>query len=173
MTLAGFSLDGMTRDSGWRFLSMGRRIERLQWLCTVLKEAIAGPHDARLEWMLELADSIVTYRSRYRARPEWLPLLDLLVRDDSNPRSIAFQLNGLRDFAKRIEQAYGAFGEERLEAALAALAAIDAGADLRPESALFAAMLDDWHAAAHRLSEQLGLHFFSHVGEVSRQTFAA
>jgi uncharacterized alpha-E superfamily protein len=173
MTLAGFSLDGMTRDSGWRFLSMGRRIERLQWLCTVLKEAIAGPHDARLDWLLELADSIVTYRSRYRARPEWLPLLDLLVRDESNPRSIAFQLNGLRDFAKRIEQAYGAFGEVRLDAGLAALAAIDPGADLRPDSAHFAVMLDAWHAAAHGLSEQLGLRFFSHVGEVNRQTFAA
>jgi uncharacterized circularly permuted ATP-grasp superfamily protein/uncharacterized alpha-E superfamily protein len=173
MTLAGFSLDGMTRDSGWRFLSMGRRIERLQWMCTVLKQAIAGAHDARLEWVLELADSIVTYRSRYRARPEWLPLLDLLVRDESNPRSIAFQLNGLRDYVKRIEQAYGPFGEERLKAALAALASIDASADLRPDSARFAAMLDTWHAAAHQLSEQLGLHFFSHVGEVSRQTFAA
>jgi uncharacterized alpha-E superfamily protein len=102
-----------------------------------------------------------------------LPLLDLLVRDESNPRSIAFQLNGLRDYIKRIEQAYGPFGEERLDMALAALAAIDAGTDLRPESARFAAMLDDWHAAAHRLSEQLGLRFFSHVGEVNRQTFAA
>jgi uncharacterized circularly permuted ATP-grasp superfamily protein/uncharacterized alpha-E superfamily protein len=173
MTLAGFSLDGMTRDSGWRFVSLGRRIERLQWLCTMLKQAIAGPHDARLEWLLELADSIVTYRSRYRAQPEWLPLLDLLVCDESNPRSVAFQLNGLRDYVKRIEQAYGAFGEERLDEALAALAAIDPGADLRPESARFAAMLDDWHAAAHQLSERLGLRFFSHVGEVSRQTFAA
>jgi uncharacterized alpha-E superfamily protein len=173
MTLAGFSLDGMTRDSGWRFLSMGRRIERLQWLCTVLKQAIAGPHDARLEWLLELTDSIVTYRSRYRARPQWLPLLDLLVRDESNPRSIAFQLNGLRDFVKRIEQAYGAFGEARLDEGLAALAAIDPGTDLRPDSAHFAAMLEEWHAAAHGLSELLGLRFFSHAGEVYRQTFAA
>ncbi|HTP95772.1 MAG TPA: circularly permuted type 2 ATP-grasp protein, partial [Burkholderiales bacterium] len=83
MTLAGFALDGMTRDSGWRFLSMGRRIERLQWLSTTLQQAIAGPHDDRLEWLLELADSIITYRSRYQARPEWLPVLDLLVRDES------------------------------------------------------------------------------------------
>jgi uncharacterized alpha-E superfamily protein len=139
----------------------------------VLKQAIAGPHNARLEWLLELTDSIVTYRSRYRARPEWLPLLDLLVRDESNPRSIAFQLNGLRDFVKRIEQAYGAFGEARLDAGLAALAAIDPGADLRPDSAHFAAMLEEWHSAAHGLSELLGLRFFSHVGEVYRQTFAA
>ena len=173
MTLAGFSLDGMTRDSGWQFVSLGRRIERLQWLCTMIKQAVAGPHDARLEWLLELADSIVTYRSRYRARPEWLPLLDLLVCDETNPRSIAFQLNGLRSYVARIEQAYGVFGEERLDSALAALVAIDPGADLRPDSAHLAAMLDQWHAAADQLSEKLGLRFFSHVGEVNRQTFAA
>src|SRR5204863_2980398 len=81
MTLAGFALDGMTRDQGWRFLSIGRRIERLQFVCGVLLEALAGPADADLTWVLELADSSVTYRSRYMARPQWLPVLDLLVRD--------------------------------------------------------------------------------------------
>ena len=42
-TLSGFALDGMTRDPGWRFLSIGRRLERLQWLCTTLKQTVAGP----------------------------------------------------------------------------------------------------------------------------------
>ena len=44
----------------------------------------------------------MTYRSRYMAKPEWLPVLDLLIRDDSNPRSIAFQLRGLNDYVQRI-----------------------------------------------------------------------
>ena len=45
-------------------------------------------------------------------------------------------------------------------------------ASYNPSRDDFAAMLDEWHAAAHRLSEQIGLRFFSHVGEASTQTFA-
>ena len=95
MTLSGFVLDGMTRDIGWRFLSIGRRIERLATMCSALRSAIEDGRDHDLDWLLDLADSIVTYRSRYLAAPEWLPVLDLLVRDDANPRSLAFQVKGL------------------------------------------------------------------------------
>jgi uncharacterized alpha-E superfamily protein len=177
MTLAGFALDGMTRDHGWRFLSIGRRIERLQFICSLLRQALAGPADADLAWVLELADSSITYRSRYMARPEWLPVLDLLVRDVHNPRSVVFQLKGLNDFVGRILDAFGAgdAGEgvaERLDAAALALEGIDPGADLRHGSAHLAALLAEWHDASALLSEQLGLRFFSHVGEVNRQTFA-
>lgn len=172
MTLAGFALDGMTRDAAWRFMSFGRRIERLQWLCTVLKQALAGGRDADLNWLLEVADSSITYRSRYMTRPEWLPVLDLLVRDEANPRSVAFQLIGLRDYQRRVADLFGEAVDENLENAVEALAAIDPGADLAPDSPRLAALLDDWSAAGARLSEQIGLRFFSLVGEVSRQTFA-
>jgi uncharacterized alpha-E superfamily protein len=172
ITLAGFALDGMTRDHGWRFLSMGRRIERLQFLCGMLQEALAGPAEADIGWMLELADSSVTYRSRYMARPQWRPVLDLLVRDVANPRSIAFQLKGLHDFLGRIADAYGEGVEEKLDAAVLSLEALDPEADLQHGSAALAARLDEWYAASYRLSEQLGLRFFSLVGEVNRQTFA-
>lgn len=171
MTLSGFALDGMTRDHGWRFLSMGRRIERLQFLCGALQQALAGPADADLVWLLELADSSITYRSRYMARPEWLPVLDLLVRDGTNPRSIAFQLKGLHDFLGRISDAYGEGVDEKLKDAVAGLEGLDPGADLRHGSARLAQLLGEWHDASFRLSEQIGLRFFSHVGEVNRQTF--
>ena len=172
MTLSGFALDGMTRDQGWRFLSLGRRIERLQFLCSMLREALLGPEDADPSWLLELADSSITYRSRYMARPEWLPVLDLLVRDPSNPRSVAFQLKGLRDFIGRIEADYGdAIGED-FGPALAALEALDPARDLSHASPRLAGLMLDWTAASARLSEQLGLRFFSLVGEANRQTFA-
>ena len=172
MTLAGFALDGMTRDLAWRFMSFGRRIERLQWLCAVLKQALKGGRDADLNWLLELADSSITYRSRYMARPEWLPVLDLLVRDEANPRSIAFQLHGLHDYLRRGEELFGEVLEERLDGALEALRAIDPATDLAQDSARLAQLLDDWSAASARLSEQLALRFFALVGEVNRQTFA-
>ncbi len=172
MTLAGFALDGMTRDLAWRFMSFGRRIERLQWLCAVLKQALKGGRDADLNWLLELADSSITYRSRYMARPEWLPVLDLLVRDEANPRSIAFQLHGLHDYLRRGEELFGEVLEERLDGALEVLRAIDPATDLAQDSARLAQLLDDWSAATARLSEQLALRFFALVGEVNRQTFA-
>jgi uncharacterized circularly permuted ATP-grasp superfamily protein/uncharacterized alpha-E superfamily protein len=171
-TLSGFALDGMTRDPGWRFLSVGRRIERLQSLAAILKSALEGEADADLNWLLRLTDSIITYRARYSTRPQWLPVLDLLVRDEANPRSIAFQVYGLRDYVRKLTELFGPVGDETFEGAAAAIGALDPGADLRHGSVRLAALLEDCHGAAFRLGEQVGHRFFSHVGEASRQNFA-
>ena len=170
-TLSGYALDGMTRDPGWRFLSVGRRLERLQTMCTTLRHTVSGPAEMDLTWLLRLADSIITYRARYMARPEWLPVLDLLIRDEANPRSIAFQLIGLRDYAQRLADLFGDFGDERFHGALQGLQQLDPGAELQPGSAALLARLDAWQAAGYRHGEQLGLRFFSHVGEASTQSF--
>src|SRR5262249_35110146 len=152
--------------------------ERLQFMCTLLEQALSGPADADLGWILELADSSITYRSRYMARPEWLPVLDLLVRDVHNPRSIYFQLKGLSDFVGRVYDAFGVAGapgaepQERMESAVRELENLDPGADLRHGGVRLLAQLRAWNQASGRLSEQLGLRFFSHSGEVNRQTFA-
>ena len=171
-TLSGYALDGMTRDPGWRFLSIGRRLERLQGMCATLKHTVAGPPEMDLTWLLRLADSIITYRARYMARPEWLPVLDLLIRDEANPRSIAFQVHGLRDYTQRLVDLFGDFGDERFHGALRGLIQLDPASDLQPGSERLLARLDEWQAAAYRHGEQLGLRFFSHVGEASSQTFA-
>jgi uncharacterized alpha-E superfamily protein len=97
MSLSGFALDGMTRDSGWRFLSIGRRLERLSTSALTLSLAIEKPGDG-LGWLLELADSSVTYRARYATQPEWGSLLELLLFDQENPRSLMFQMQGVRDY---------------------------------------------------------------------------
>ncbi len=170
--LSGYALDGMTRDPGWRFLSIGRRLERLQAQASALRQALDGPQDVDLTWLLRLADSIITYRARYSTRPQWLPVLDLLVCDEANPRSIAFQVRGLHDYVRRLTEMFGEIGDEKLDAALAGLAALDPGADLRAGSERLGLLLDECYGAAYRLGEQLGHRFFSHVGESSRQTFA-
>jgi uncharacterized alpha-E superfamily protein len=170
--LSGYALDGMTRDPGWRFLSIGRRLERLQTLSATLRHALDGPQDVDLTWLLRLADSIITYRARYSTRPQWLPVLDLLVCDEANPRSIAFQVRGLHDYLRRLAEMFGEIGDEKLDGALAGLAALDPGVDLRAGSERLGLLLDECYGAAYRLGEQLGHRFFSHVGESSRQTFA-
>jgi len=56
-----------------------------------------GVDPGALQPMLEIADSVITYRRRYFAQPQWAPTLDLLLVEESNPRSLAFQLKALAD----------------------------------------------------------------------------
>jgi uncharacterized circularly permuted ATP-grasp superfamily protein/uncharacterized alpha-E superfamily protein len=162
VTLSGFVLDGMTRSAGWRFLSIGRRIERLTNLCIALQVATQEGHAHGLDWLLDLTDSTGTYRSRYLVAPEWLPVLDMLVRDDSNPRAIAFQVKGLSEYIAKLELSHGRFASDVLAPAQAALR--DLGAqELRPESEALAALLDQLRKCAGTVSDELTLKFFSHA----------
>lgn len=94
---SGLMHENMTRNFGWAFLDMGRRLER----ATNLSEAISGLFIPRpgedeeassLMLLLEIADSYITYRSRYRLDPMFALVLDLLLLDETNPRSLAFQI---------------------------------------------------------------------------------
>ncbi len=163
MTLAGFAFDGMTRDLGWRFMSLGRRLERLQFQSLVLQRALAMDENGNLEWLLELSDSIVTYRARYRTQPEWLPVLDLLLLDETNPRSILFQLNGILGTVARIAQTQGACGADTLASLKDELVALDPGADLNHGNTMLSGLLQRIGQASAALSEQISVQFFSYT----------
>jgi len=162
MTLSGFVLDGMTRGVGWRFVSIGRRVERLATMCSTLQVATVEGRMHELDWLLDLADSSVTYRSRYLAAPEWLPVLDMVVRDEANPRSLAFQAKGLAEFIARLEATHGEFASTILAPAHAALRALPL-AELRPESAQLANVVRQLRDAAYATSDAVSLKFFSHA----------
>jgi len=164
MGMAGFAMDGMTRDKGWRFFSCGRRIERLQFLCTVLQRALSMEQNSNLDWLLELSDSIVTYRSRYMSQPEWLRVLDLLLLDDSNPRSIIFQLKGLMKYLKKLANSYGSFGEQILAPLMAELQSLSPADDLFCGNRRLIDLIGRIDLTSHTLSEQIGVRFFSYTG---------
>jgi uncharacterized circularly permuted ATP-grasp superfamily protein/uncharacterized alpha-E superfamily protein len=166
MTLSGFVLDGMTRNIGWRFLSIGRRIERLLQLCAALQVATQEGRAHGLDWLLDLADSTGTYRSRYLVAPEWLPVLDLLMRDDANPRSLAFQVKGLSEYIAKLELSHGRFASDVLMPGQAALANL-APLDLHPESAAVADVLEQLRRGASAVSDEISLKFFSHAASRS------
>ncbi len=172
MTLSGFVLDGMTRGIGWRFLSMGRRVERLATMCSALTVATNEGRAHELDWLLDLADSSVTYRSRYLAAPEWLPVLDMVVRDEANPRSLAFQVKGLADYIGRIEATHGRFAGETIAPAHAALRALKA-ADLDPDSEALAQLLAQLQRMAYAVSDDISMKFFSHAVPRSILSLAA
>lgn len=170
MTIAGFALDGMTRDLGWRFLSIGRRLERLQFQSIALQRALAMDANGKLEWLLELSDSIVTYRARYRAQPEWLPVLDLLLLDQSNPRSILFQLDGILNSLKKLALTYGACGEQRLAPLKDELLALAPDTDLYCGNARLIKLLDRIKVTSDAMSEQISVQFFSYTGKHQHRT---
>jgi uncharacterized alpha-E superfamily protein len=74
---------------------MGRRMERAQHTVELIKTMLLsgeGDEPGMLDLLLELADSVMTYRSRYLAQPQLAPVLDLILVDESNPRSVGFQI---------------------------------------------------------------------------------
>ncbi len=98
--LSGMQMENMTRNFGWRLLDMGRRLERARLLAKLIAGLVAGKGDVEttaLDLLLQLADSAMTYRTRYLTEPSALLVIDLLLIDASNPRSIAFQLDRLND----------------------------------------------------------------------------
>lgn len=168
MTLSGFALDGMTRDEGWRFMSVGRRVERLWFVCLSLQIALKQDKQAGLDWLLEVSDSIITYRSRYMSAPEWLPTLDLLVMDRANPRSIAFQLYGLDQYLERLEKMQGDCGREQLRRFVVQLDALDLGRDFSTDSKVFQDWIEDLGQAVLKLSDDIALKFFVHASNRSQ-----
>ena len=172
VTLSGFTLDGMTRDTGWRFLSLGRHIERLRAVCSALSTAVREGRSAGLDWLLEFCDSTITYRSRYMGQPEWLPVLDLLIRDDTNPRSVLFQLKRLDQVIVHIDRAIGGVALDFLPEALANLGRYDDPTALEPDAAL-ADWLDSVSKGAATLSERLSMRFFTPAQTTNIATFAA
>ena len=108
-TFSGHLHENMTRNFGWFFLDMGRRLDRAYNLCDTLnllfrKAQRDEETNEHLNFILRLADSFITYRSRYRLQPMLPLVLDLLVMDETNPRSVAYQVAGLTRHLEALPQ---------------------------------------------------------------------
>jgi uncharacterized circularly permuted ATP-grasp superfamily protein/uncharacterized alpha-E superfamily protein len=103
--LSGLMTESMTRGPGWRFVDMGRRLERGLTVLRLLRKTLvrdAAESASLLESVLEIADSAMTYRYRYMTSLQLAPLLDLLLTDETNPRSLGFQLAALADHVRQL-----------------------------------------------------------------------
>ncbi|TIW70013.1 MAG: hypothetical protein E5V58_24165, partial [Mesorhizobium sp.] len=98
--LAGFSgllHENMYRFTGWRFLEIGRRLERgIQIARMLARLTRKGAPDGALDMMLEIGDSVMTHRRQYPVQAGRRTVIDLLALDPLNPRSILFQLERLK-----------------------------------------------------------------------------
>jgi len=97
--------ENINRGVGWLFLSIGRRLERAIYLTRQLREItkpLAEQDWPLLECLLEVGDSSMAYRSRYYTTLQPLAVLDVLMADETNPRSLDFQLAHLADLYQRL-----------------------------------------------------------------------
>ena len=100
--LSGLSAENMTQTIGWISLDMGRRIERALLLIVLCRSSLVAVQDDWIEYMLlesvlAAAESLITYRSRYRTALHFPTALELLLLDENNPRSLLYQLKRLEE----------------------------------------------------------------------------
>ena len=174
--LAGFSLDDMTQDAGWRLLRIGRRLERLQFGADLLAQHVTTPTATRqrhVEWLLEAYDSMRIYRSRYALGAHLGPALDLLLRDTEHPGALGFLARALARDLLALSVSLGTStdgsAEDALDAAIPELSnnqllALE-GNGREAEAARLALVvkLRAIAAAAGALSDRLSMRHFAHI----------
>ena len=180
--ITGSQTDRMVRDDGWRLLSMGRHVERLLCLSHALSLALDNGclgDPAGFDAVVALFDSTITFHAQYQQRRDMVALVDLLVMDRDNPRSLAWVVQTLRARLGKL-----AISAAPQDAALAmALPDPDtwvlselshwrrSGDGPRHWHAL-AALLRDCEAAAVNLSDEVTRLHFSHADQ-RRQSLGA
>jgi uncharacterized alpha-E superfamily protein len=169
----GLARENMTRAQGWRFLDMGQRIERSIYLCALLGHALAlsyADDPSLLEAVLEVADSSITYRGRYNLLPNLAAVYDLVLLDDTNPRSLLFQLNQLVKHFERLpgerEMALPSPGQRILLECVTSLRLLDPRPLNRLDHAWHesevGAVVQQIQLAMPRLSDAIAAAYFAH-----------
>jgi uncharacterized alpha-E superfamily protein len=172
--VTGAQTDRMTRDHGWRLLTVGRLLERLIGLSVRFRAFLDAGGDeaptgalgsaAGIDLLLELFDSAISFRARYQRHEDLLALTDMLVLDSSNPRSYSGVLRRLRTELKKLPGS-----EASLAPLLARLPAEGAGLTLESlrgaSDAQIAATLRRLSVslaeAAMALADDIGVRFFT------------
>ncbi|MFN4156783.1 MAG: circularly permuted type 2 ATP-grasp protein [Gemmobacter sp.] len=157
--LAGLVHENMYRSTGWRFLTMGRALERADAMAAAIARfAATGAPEGSLDLLVELGDSVMTHRRRFPVGVGRDTVVDLLALDDDNPRSILWQLAELQAQIARLP---GAGSEGPMpDLPREILLAHTALAVSRP-SEIDAASLSALRGRLNRLSDLLGQRYFA------------
>jgi uncharacterized circularly permuted ATP-grasp superfamily protein/uncharacterized alpha-E superfamily protein len=174
-SLRGIEMENMTRGPGWHFLGIGRRLERSVHLVKLFRTIIVPltPQTwPALEMLLEVADSSMAYRARYFTILQPAPALDLLMNEEVNPRSLAFQVKDLSAHCQSLSSMPSGAGwptvkQERLEEAASNLFHADVRKLCEPAGGAARGRLDEllvvFEAALPALSNAITHAYFSHA----------
>jgi len=122
MALSGLAHESMVRGMGWRFMQMGKRLERGLLTATTIKNLLVpevnrSDQNTLIEAMLLTMETLVSYRRRYRARMAVQTSLDIVLLDTTNPRSLLHQVDVLSQHIDKLprspESRHELAGEER------------------------------------------------------------
>jgi uncharacterized alpha-E superfamily protein len=176
VTLSAFSgllTENTTRGFGWVFLEIGRRTERALQTAELLSSGLAtAPSDCEphLQVLLQIADSSITYRTRYPTVVQAESVLEVLMTDETNPRAVAFQLATLLHQVDRLQEIAGGGQGKEKELAVKALALVRNSkvADLaqRNEDGRFGALdelIGDLRWTLYEISDVLTASYLSHL----------
>jgi uncharacterized alpha-E superfamily protein len=168
----GLARENMTRAQAWRFLDIGLRLERAVYLGTLLDATLRSPdaeNPSLLEAVLEVADSSITYRSRYNLLPTLPAVFDLVLLDDKNPRSVLFQFEQLSKHFERLPRERddtAGSGKAILQKALSRLRNSDSRelASLKVEfpDSLIGQTIQETLRDLPKLSDSIAAGFFAH-----------
>jgi len=126
--VAGLATESTVRGPAWRFLDLGRRIERALAVLGSVEAGLGAVVDPLAfqplaEAVLGANESLTAYRRQYRSDVELTAVIDLLVHDDANPRSLAFQLDRMREHVASLAWPEG--GDLVQRASVGAMRALD------------------------------------------------
>lgn len=182
VTLSGFVIESMPRDAGWRFLSIGRRIERLQFLAAALSALLLPPRAGALRALLALTDGEIRYRSRHARGLAPQPVAELVMLDGDNPRALRYQIESLAEHVRLLPEGEAlAAPLNRLRERLDALSLCDCfvleldgrtrreAGGARHCDTLQAVLADTW-ACGNQLADALSHRYFTHLDARSRAT---
>ena len=161
LALSGVASESMVQDVGWTMMDIGKRIERGIWLMALLRATMttvrsSGAEQTITESTLVACESSVSYRRRTLGTISIAALADLVLFDEENPRSLAYQFERLRVGLRAMPSSSGSSRPERLVDEIAArlrrvdpedLAVVTDGARVE-----FAELLDGMHADLRELS---------------------
>jgi uncharacterized alpha-E superfamily protein len=165
--VSGTTLDNMVRGHAWAFLDMGRRVERGALMLSLIQELLPlGAGRAHMEALLEVADSLLTYRARYLSALQAAPVVDLVLLDTTNPRSVVFQVEALKEHLRRLPgqgEAQRSRAERRLIALESSLLTADIEQACAGDGSGLRALLEECTVQFWQFSEDLGHTWFSHL----------
>ena len=171
---SGIVMESMTRTQAFRFLELGRRVERSSQIMSLVKNCFIPMPQAQgpiLETVLEVADSLMTYRSRYLANLQLAAVLDLLLTDESNPRSLVFQFMQLSKHVERLprnQEQPGYTAEQRLAMTLLhSVRMLDIQAIAEAHSLgdyeTLERLIETWESQLPKLSEAISHRYLVHA----------
>jgi uncharacterized circularly permuted ATP-grasp superfamily protein/uncharacterized alpha-E superfamily protein len=158
-SFSGLAQENMTQLAGWRFLELGRRIERGILTSRLVRcFALTSSPEGGLELLLELADSQITYRQRYVMVAARAPVIDLVMLDPNNPRSVAFQLDRIETHLSALP---GRNATGRLSPVQQIVASIATRLRTVDAAAIDEALIVDTEQSLMKLSDAVGAAYLS------------